>query len=314
MNKTEEIFHITATVGTQRIDRFLAEALTDLSRTAVQRLLAAGEIHVNGTRLTRVSYKVQVGDMIDVRVPPPQTAHIEPEDLPLDVLYEDDDIIVINKAAGMVVHPGAGNPSGTLVNAVLAHCPDLQGVGGVLRPGIVHRLDKHTSGALVVAKHDKAIRFLQRQFKNRTVYKRYQALLIGYLQQVEGIIDAPIGRHRTHRQKMAVVTRGKPARTRWHIRTHYRDPKKRPYTLLDVYLLTGRTHQIRVHFTWLGYPIVGDVIYGHRHSSLNISRQFLHAHELTFIHPVSHEKMTFIAPLPTDLEAVLAELTDVDAQ
>lgn len=309
MNDMGQRFQLTVEAGGQRLDRFLAGALPTLSRSAVQRLMNAGDVWLNAAVQTRTSYKVQVGDMIVVRVPPPQSTSIEPEDLPLDVVYEDDAILVVNKAPGMVVHPGAGHPSGTLVNAVLAHCPDLQGIGGEVRPGIVHRLDKNTSGLIVVAKNDQAIRLLQRQFKQRTVRKRYQALLIGYLQQVEGIIDAPIGRHRRYRQKMAVTSSGKSARTRWQMRARYRDVKRRPYTLLNVHLLTGRTHQIRVHFAWLGYPLLGDGVYGPHHSPLNAPRQFLHAQELTIIHPVCAEEMTFVVPLHPDLQAVLADLT-----
>ena len=291
-----------------RIDSFIAEALPELSRTAVQRLIDAEEVTVDGA-VSRSSYKVRRGDIVVVRVPPPQPVTLSPEVLPLDVLYEDADILVVNKAAGMVVHPGAGHYSGTLVNALLAHCDDLQGIGGELRPGIVHRLDKDTSGVLVVAKNDRAIHALQRQFKQREVRKTYVALVIGNIEQAEGVIEAPIGRHRVHRKRMAVVTNGKPARTRWRVRGRYRDEHNRIYTLLDVRLLTGRTHQIRVHFAWLGYPLVGDAVYGPARSPLPVPRQFLHARALTLLHPVTEEKMTFSAPLPEDLATFLASLT-----
>lgn len=294
-----------------RIDSFIAEALPELSRTAVQRLIDAGQVTVNDV-VPRSSYKVRRGDTVIVRVPPPQPVTLSPEAIPLDILYEDADILVINKAAGMVVHPGAGNFSGTLVNALLAHCDDLQGIGGELRPGIVHRLDKDTSGVLVVAKHDLAIRALQRQFKEREVRKTYIALVIGNLAQDEGVIEAPIGRHRVHRQRMAVIAEGKPARTRWKVRGRYRDAHNRIYTLLDVRLLTGRTHQIRVHFAWLGYPLVGDAVYGPAHSPLSAPRQFLHARALTLLHPTTEERMTFSAPLPEDLAQFLATLTPVN--
>ena len=291
-----------------RIDSFIAEALPELSRTAVQRLIDAEEVTVDGA-VSRSSYKVRRGDIVVVRVPPPQPVTLSPEVLPLDVLYEDADILVVNKAAGMVVHPGAGHYSGTLVNALLAHCDDLQGIGGELRPGIVHRLDKDTSGVLVVAKNDRAIHALQRQFKQREVRKTYVALVIGNIEQAEGVIEAPIGRHRVHRKRMAVVTNGKPARTRWRVRGRYRDEHNRIYTLLDVRLLTGRTHQIRVHFAWLGYPLLGDAVYGPARSPLPVPRQFLHARALTLLHPVTEEKMTFSAPLPEDLATFLASLT-----
>jgi 23S rRNA pseudouridine1911/1915/1917 synthase len=295
-----------------RLDSFIAEALSDrmpaLSRTAVQRLIDAGTVTVNGA-VPRSSYKVRRGDTVVVRVPPAQSVTLSPEALPLDILYEDADIIVVNKAAGMVVHPGAGNYSGTLVNALLAHCNDLQGIGGELRPGIVHRLDKDTSGVLVVAKHDRAIHALQRQFKQREVRKIYVALVIGNIEQDEGVIDAPIGRHRVHRRRMAVVANGKPARTRWRVRGRYHDAHNRIYTLLDVRLLTGRTHQIRVHFAWLGYPLVGDAIYGPANSPLPAPRQFLHARVLTLQHPTTEERLTFSAPLPDDLATFLASLS-----
>ncbi len=303
-----ERYTLLAEDGGGRIDSFIAEALPDLSRTAVQRLIDAGHVSVNGAP-TRAAYKVRAGDTIVVYVSPPQPTTIAPEVLPLDILYEDADILVVNKAAGMVVHPGAGNYSGTLVNALLAHCSDLQGIGGELRPGIVHRLDKDTSGVLVVAKHDRAIQALQRQFKEREVRKIYIALVIGNIEQAEGVIDAPIGRHRVHRKRMAVIADGKAARTRWRVRGRYRDAHNRIYTLLDVRLLTGRTHQIRVHFAWLGFPLVGDAVYGPVHSPVPAPRQFLHARALTLLHPTTGEKMTFSAPLPDDLVALLASLT-----
>lgn len=288
----------------ERVDRFIAAALDDLSRTAVQRLIAAEEVTVNGAA-PKASYNVALADEIVVHVPPPEPTHLQPQALPLTILYEDRDIIVVNKTAGMVVHPGAGHPDGTLVNALLAHCPDLQGVGGKLRPGIVHRLDKDTSGVLVVAKNDKAIRHLQRQFRYRRVSKHYIALLIGNLERAEGFIDAPIGRHPRHRKKMAVIVDGKRARTRWRVRSRWLDAHGHWYTLVDVRPLSGRTHQIRVHFSWLGYPLVGDPVYGPRQGALHAPRHFLHARDLTFAHPRTKEEMTCDAPLPEDLQAVL---------
>ncbi|MDX9952785.1 MAG: RluA family pseudouridine synthase [Anaerolineae bacterium] len=304
---------LTFTVKTagERLDRAVVTAFPELSRALVQRLINEGQVTLNG-HAARAATKVHAGDAVAVIVPAPVLPKVEAEVLPLDVLYEDADIVVVNKAAGMVVHPGAGNASGTLVNALLARCPDLM-VGetaeaDVLRPGIVHRLDKDTSGVLVVAKHEAAIRTLQRQFKGRTVTKRYTALLIGHLPQTEGIIDAPIARHPVHRQRMAVVNSGKPARTRWEGAQVWRDAQGHPFTLVDVALLTGRTHQIRVHFSWLGYPLVGDSIYGPGRQPLKAPRQFLHARELTFNHPQTGERMTFSALLPDDLQAVLAKL------
>jgi len=301
----------TVTTAGERLDRAVVAAFPELSRALVQRLIDEGRVTLNG-HSARAATKVRSGDAVAVIVPAPVLPVVEAEALPLNVLYEDADIVVVNKAAGMVVHPGAGNASGTLVNALLARCPDLE-VGGTaeadaLRPGIVHRLDKDTSGVLVVAKHEAAIRALQRQFKGRTVTKRYTALLIGQLPQAEGIIDAPIARHPVHRQRMAVVNSGKPARTRWEGAQVWRDAQERPFTLVDVTLLTGRTHQIRVHFSWLGYPLVGDTIYGPGRQPLEAPRQFLHARELTFAHPLTGEQLTFSAPLPDDLRAVLEKL------
>ena len=266
---------IVETAG-ERLDRYVVACIPDLSRSTVQRLVQEDQIQVNGAS-KRVSYVVHAGDIVTVTIPAPIPMELKPENLPLDIVYEDKDILVINKAAGMVVHPGAGNATGTMVNAILAHCPDLGGVGGVLRPGIVHRLDKQTSGVIVVAKDDGAIHHLQQQFKQRTVKKRYIALLVGHLAQSNGLIEAPIGRHKVHRQRMAVIGSGKEARTRWEVSARYRDAQHRPYTLVDIDLLTGRTHQIRVHFAWLGYPVAGDRTYGPREGGLAIPRQFLHA-------------------------------------
>ena len=298
-------------VGGDRLDKVVASRIPDLSRNAVQRLIDEEHILVNDL-CKRASFIPRAGDQITVLIPPPVTTELLPENLPIDIVYEDSDILVLNKAAGMVVHPGAGNPSGTLVNAVLAHSPDLKGVGGVIRPGIVHRLDKQTSGIIIVAKHDAAIHYLQRQFKKRTVKKIYIALLIGRLAQTNGVIEAPIGRHRVHRKKMAVTAKGKEARTRWKVTGRYLDDQNHPYTLVDVDLLTGRTHQIRVHFSWLGYPLVGDSVYTGAKSSLAAPRQFLHAASLTIQHPGSETEMVFTAPLPDDLIRVLAQLREAD--
>ena len=296
-------------VGGDRLDKVVVAHIPDLSRSAVQRLIEGGHICVNDQR-KRAAYLLHDGDTVTVLIPPPVTAELLPEDLPLDIIFEDSDILVLNKAAGMVVHPGAGNPSGTLVNAILAHCPDLGGVGGVIRPGIVHRLDKFTSGTIIVAKNDTAIHHLQHQFKRRIVKKNYIALLVGRLSQSSGVIDAPIGRHRVHRQRMAVIANGKNARTRWDVTARYLDDKNHPYTLVDVDLQTGRTHQIRVHFSWLGYPLVGDRVYGSAKATLTSPRQFLHAARLTVHHPISKKEMVFDAPLPDDLILVLKGLRD----
>jgi 23S rRNA pseudouridine1911/1915/1917 synthase len=308
-----QTFILNVDKGGERLDRYVATALPDLSRTAVQRLIEEGKVTVNNAP-TRPAHKLHKDDIIVVHIPPPKPAELQPQALPLHILYEDEAILVVNKTAGMVVHPGAGHPNGTLVNAVLAHCPNLQGVGGERRPGVVHRLDKDTSGVIVLAKHDQAIRRLQQQFKRRTIQKTYIALVIGKLAPDEGIIDAPIGRHPRHRKRMAVVPQGRKAYSRWkvlkylHQRSFDGDQDDIIYTLVQVRPATGRTHQIRVHLSWLGYPVVGDRKYGPSHPTLSAPRQFLHAHKLTLKHPQTEETMTFMAPLPADLEAILGEL------
>lgn len=310
MTEAERAYSVDVFEPGDRLDRYVAARLGDLSRTAVQRLIDGGKVTVNG-RPASASTRLRAGDRIDVCVPAPQPVTLLPEPMALDVVYEDADLIVINKAAGVVVHPGAGHGSGTLVNAVLAHCEDLAGVGGELRPGIVHRLDKDTSGLIVVAKHDQALQGLQRQFKRRSVTKVYSALVAGYIAQADGVIEAPVARDRIHRQRMAVLAAGKPASTRWHVVQRYRDGGGNRYTLLDVYLMTGRTHQIRVHMAWMGYPLVGDAVYG-KASSLLAPRQFLHARELAFEHPVTHVACRFTAPLADDLSVVLDGLLLTD--
>lgn len=308
----EAEYRLVAAQGGTRLDLFVASEVPSLSRTAVQRLIDAGHVTVNGT-LVQASYRVREGDAIAVVVPSPTPVTLVAEALPLDVLYEDSDILVVNKAAGMVVHPGAGRRSGTLVNAVLAHSPDLAGVGGELRPGIVHRLDRDTSGVLVVAKHDAALRALQSQFKRRTVEKRYTALTQGTFAQDDGLVEAPIARDRRNRKRMAVRGDGKMARTRWHVLGRYRDVRGRLYTLLDVLLLTGRTHQIRVHMAWMGYPLVGDRTYGPTSAGdAVVERTFLHARELTLVHTSTGDVMHFTAPLPNDLQNALLQLKPVD--
>ncbi len=301
----QEVSFTVAAAG-ERLDRYLVAHLPELSRAALQRLIESGEVLVNGAP-TRPAYKVRVGDRLLVRIPPPEPTELLPEPIPLDIVYEDEALIVINKPAGLVVHPGAGNPRGTLVNALLYHCPTLS-VGGAVRPGIVHRLDKDTSGLLVVAKNDVAHQRLQQQFKRREVHKRYVALVIGAVKVASGYVNAPIGRHPVQRLKMAVVEGGREARTRWTVRARYVDAAGRPYTLLDVDLETGRTHQIRVHMAWLGYPLVGDTLYGPQRSPLPAPRQCLHAASLAFTHPLTGAALAFTAPLPEDFQRVLDDL------
>ena len=287
-----------------RLDRLVAARLADLSRTAVQRLIDDGFITLNGSSC-KASDKVGQGDVIVVRVPPPAPTELLPENIPLTIVYEDDDVIVIDKPAGLVVHPAAGHDSGTLVNALLGYIPDLEGIGGEERPGIVHRLDKDTSGLIIAAKNDRALHYLQEQFKSRTIKKMYLALVEGIVEPREGHIDAPIGRSKTDRKKMAVTRDGRSAQTRYRVRQIYRQPD---LALVEAYPETGRTHQIRVHFAWLKHPLVGDEVYGRQRLSMPIERHFLHAAALTLTLPNSATH-TFTSKLPADLQHVLNQLT-----
>lgn len=309
----EEVSTLTMTVaaGGERLDKWLAAQLPDRSRSEIQRWIEAGLVTRQGQPL-KASTRVAPGDEITVEIPPsPEDYEVVPEPIPLDVLYEDVDLLVINKPAGMVVHPGAGNPHGTLVNAVLHRCPDLEGVGGVQRPGIVHRLDKDTSGLILVAKNDRAHRALQGQFKARQVLKVYLALVYGQMAPSEGEIEAAIGRDTRDRKRMAVVPSGlgRPAVTRYETLATYKTSGGERLTLLACRPLTGRTHQIRVHLAHAKHPIVGDTVYaGRRKPSVPCPRQFLHAHQITFWLPATGKEVTFTAPLPPDLQAVLAKL------
>jgi 23S rRNA pseudouridine1911/1915/1917 synthase len=303
--KTEQHHTLTVEAGEGgRLDRLVAARLADLSRTTVQRLIEDGFITLNGS-ICKASDKVEQGDVIVVRVPPPAPTELVAEDIPLTIVYEDDDVVVIDKPAGLVVHPAAGHDRGTLVNALLGHSPDWEGIGGEVRPGIVHRLDKDTSGLIVAAKHDRALQFLQEQFKARTIKKMYLALVEGVVEPREGIIDAPIGRSKADRKKMAVTREGRSARTRYRVRQIYRQPD---LTLVEAYPETGRTHQIRVHLAWLKHPLVGDEVYGRQRSSVPVERHFLHAAALTLTLP-NGETRTFESKLPADLQHVLDQLT-----
>ncbi|MCS7251314.1 MAG: RluA family pseudouridine synthase [Anaerolineae bacterium] len=290
-----------------RLDRAIAVRLPELTRSAAQRLIERGLVSVNGAPVLRPAHRIRSGDQITVHIPPPEPVDLIPEPIPLDVLYEDQDVLVIQKPAGMVVHPGAGHARGTLIHAILAHCPGLEGVGGILRPGLVHRLDKETSGVLLVAKNERTYHFIQAQFKARMVRKVYDALVIGH-PPPEGTIEAPIARDPGHRRRMAVVLTGRPARTRYRVLKAYEGRWGR-YAWLEVYPETGRTHQIRVHLAYVGYPIVGDPLYGRR-AALPCPRLFLHARALTVRLPLHPEPMTFEAPLPPDLREVLRVLEE----
>ena len=284
-------------VGGERLDRFLDSRCTDLSRTRIQSLISEGSATLEG-RSAKPSTKVKQGQRIVLHIPEPEEGHLLPQDIDLDIVYEDSDLLVVDKPAGMTVHPAPGHPDGTLVNAVLAHCPDLQGIGGTVRPGIVHRLDRDTSGLLVIAKNDQAHRALSEQLKARQFDKVYLALTHGSVTPAEAIIDAPIGRSNANRQRMAVVDNGREAITRYRVLRHFQS-----HSLVEVKLTTGRTHQIRVHFASLGYPLVGDATYGKPDSRLN--RQFLHATTLGFTHPADNEYREFSSPLPDELQAYL---------
>ena len=305
---TDRTVHLTVESGGERIDRYLAAALPDLSRAHVQRLIEERFITVNNVPVAKASQRVSHGDEILVTIPPPAPSTVAPEPIPLAIVYEDDDVIVIDKPAGMVVHPAANHRGGTLVNAVLAHAPDLEGVGDEQRPGIVHRLDKDTSGLIVVAKNDRAHRHLQNQFKDREARKLYLALVVGKPPSPTGRIEAPIGRDPKNRQRMA-VTRTESGR---EAVTVYRTVESFDrFTLVEAEPKTGRTHQIRVHLTFLGCPIAGDSLYS-TPRTVNVTlpglhRQFLHAASLTLALP-SGVVRTFKSPLPEDLANVLTYL------
>lgn len=287
----EPVHEFRSELAGLRIDQFVATHRPTLSRARVQALLKSGHITLNGAE-AKASARLRAGDLVRVAEPPPVSAEIEAQDIPLEVLFEDGDFIVINKPAGLVVHPAAGNRDGTLVNALLHHCRELSGVGGVERPGIVHRLDKDTTGCLVAAKNDMAHRSLVRQFSGRSVSKIYLALVSGRLGRQSGEVNAPIGRHPVHRKKMAVVERGRPAQTGWRVLRELPSG-----SLVECTLHTGRTHQIRVHLKHLGHPLLGDEVYGKRG---NFPRQMLHAWKLAFAHPRTGELLSFQSPIPPD--------------
>lgn len=292
----------------ERLDRAVALRIPDISRSYAATLIEEGHVEVNGTTASKGALKLKTGDHVCVRLPMPRPSGLVAEDIPLNVIYEDADLAVIDKPAGMVIHPSPGHGTGTLVNALLAHVPGIElDMGDEMRPGIVHRLDKDTSGLIVVAKQRVAHEALSRQMASRAMLKEYLALLAGKVRPPAGVIDAPIARDPRDRQRMAVVSDGR------HARTHYATERELGhYTLVRVTLETGRTHQIRVHMASIGYPVVGDPVYGKRTlsaaRSLGITRQFLHAHRLGFALPSSGEWREFVSPLPPDLAEPLARL------
>lgn len=290
----------------ERLDVFLTRKWPDFSRSHIQKLIAKGEVVTVG-KVRKANYKLALGDEVQITLPEAVPVAIEAENILLDILYEDDDIIVVNKARGMVVHPAAGVNSGTLVNALLYHCDDLSGINGEIRPGIVHRLDKDTSGVMVCAKNDKAHVNLAEQIRTKAAHRIYLAIVNGNIKEEAGIIKGDIGRHPIERKKMAIVKEnGKPAVTHFKVLERFGD-----FTLVECKLETGRTHQIRVHMASIGHPLVNDPKYGPKKSSpFAIKGQALHSHELTLTHPTSGEEMHFTAPLPDDMEKILLFLRD----
>jgi len=286
----------------ERIDAFVADEMESLSRTMVKNLIDAGKVLVDGGR-KKPSYQVREGEEITIELDEPHSISLEPQDIPVEILYQDSSLAVINKPKGLVVHPAHGNWDHTLVNALLFHIKDLSGINGELRPGIVHRLDKDTSGVMMVAKNDAAHRHLAEQIKEHSINREYTALVHGNIKEESGIIEAPIGRSHSDRKKMAVVADGRPAVSNYRVLERFGD-----YTLVRVKLMTGRTHQIRVHFSYIRHPVVGDPVYGPDKKHLGLDSQALHASLLGFIHPAHGEYMEFTSPLPDYFERVLTKL------
>lgn len=289
----------------ERLDKYLAGQLPDQTRSRVQKLIDDGCVWVNGKQAAKTGIKLEENDQIELVIPDPTPTAIEPENIDLEVLFENDDVIVINKQAGIVVHPSAGHAGGTLVNAALAYAPEMEGIAGEGRPGVVHRLDKDTSGIILFAKNDQALQWLQDQFKNRSIEKTYIALVDRHPPTPEGRIEAPIGRDPSNRQRMAVVplAKGREAVSLYKTIRRYHD-----YSLLEVHPLTGRTHQIRVHLAFIGCPVAGDTTYGYKRSSISADRHFLHAARLQITLPGEDTARVFTSPLPAELEKVLTQI------
>lgn len=299
---TQERIIITENEAGMRADVALAQLL-EITRSNMQKLLEEGRA-VRGQKVIKSNYRVKVGDEILVNLPEPQPLDVQPEDIPLDIIYEDDDVVVVNKARGMVVHPAAGNYNGTLVNALLYHCKNLSGINGVIRPGIVHRLDKDTSGIMICAKNDSAHLSLSEQIQSKTAQRTYLAVVRGNVKNDSGIIETQIARDKNDRKKMAVVTEGgRQAITEYEVAERFGK-----YTVVKCRLKTGRTHQIRVHMEYLGYPLVGDPKYSPMKTPFAINGQALHSLTLSFTHPRTEERLTFEAPLPEDMKKILTRL------
>ena len=295
-------------VQPERLDKFLVGLMPDYSRSRLQGLIADGFVKVSGEQVVKSGWMVKPGDTIELILPPPQPTELVPENIPLQVVFENKDLMVVDKPAGMVVHPAAGHATGTLVHAALAHAPEMEGIGGEQRPGVVHRLDKETSGLILLAKNDRAHHWLQDQFRLRKVVKIYLALVDGHPPTPTGRIEAPIGRDPSHRKQMGVVPldKGRESETEYKTLESFDQ-----HAYLEVHPLTGRTHQIRLHLAFIHCPIVGDTLYGHRHPTLPITRHFLHAARLTIQLPGESGVRTFSAPLPPELEQVLDSLRSV---
>ena len=289
----------------ERLDVFLTTCLPEFSRSRIQGLIKGGFVKVEAETVTKAGRDLEPGEQIEIRIPPPVPSRLLAEDIPLDIVFENEDLMVVNKPAGMVVHPSPGHDSGTLVHAALGHIPELEGIGGEERPGIVHRLDKDTSGLIVIAKNERAHRWLQEQFKSRKVEKTYLALVDGKPPTPAGRVEAPIGRNTTHRKLMAVVPLDKGREAISEYRTLESFPA---HTLLEIHPLTGRTHQIRLHMAFLGCPVVADVVYGKRKPTLELDRHFLHAYRLKIILPGEEQSRIFEASLPRELQLVLENL------
>ena len=287
----------------QRLDAFLASSLDGLTRSQATRLIESGEVAVNGRAVSK-SYKLAGGEDIAVTLPEPEPVEAVPQDIPLDVVYEDADVIVVNKPSGMVVHPAPGHPDGTLVNALLYHCAGtLSGIGGALRPGIVHRIDRDTSGLIIAAKNDAAHQYLSAQLADHTLARTYECIVVGKLREARGTVDAPIARHPTDRKRMAVVAGGREAVTHWEVIARYPG-----YTHVRCRLETGRTHQIRVHMAYIGHPILGDTVYGAKKEVPGLTGQCLHAVGLRFLHPRTHEVVELFCPLPEEFTRMLQKI------
>ena len=287
----------------QRLDAFLASSLDGLTRSQATQLIESGEVAVNGRAVSK-SYKLAGGEDIAVTLPEPEPVEAVPQDIPLDVVYEDADVIVVNKPSGMVVHPAPGHPDGTLVNALLYHCAGtLSGIGGALRPGIVHRIDRDTSGLIIAAKNDAAHQYLSAQLADHTLARTYECIVVGALREDRGTVDAPIARHPTDRKRMAVVAGGREAVTHWEVIARYPG-----YTHVRCRLETGRTHQIRVHMAYIGHPILGDTVYGAKKEVPGLTGQCLHAVGLRFLHPRTHEVVELSCPLPEEFTRMLQKI------